>query len=80
MEGRREADQEWRTGGWIGVEGVSMHAEPEIHSSRPGLRASHTYTNALIVIHRPTLSSLETPRALLCFYIKLACQVHKQPP
>lgn len=51
-------------GGWIGVEGVPMHAEPEIHSSRPGLRASHTYTNALIVIHRPTLSSLETPRAL----------------
>lgn len=47
MEGRKEAERERSGGGgWIrGGGGLSMHAEPQIHSSRLGLRTTHTRTH-----------------------------------
>lgn len=55
-EGKRQRE---RNGGGLGSGdgGLSMHAEPQIHSPRLGLRTSHTHTNT----HIPTPPSPETP-------------------
>lgn len=64
MEGRKEAERERNDGGLgSGDGGLSMHAEPQIHSPRLGLRTSHTHTNT----HIPTPPSPETPSGPVVF-------------
>lgn len=57
MEGMAGCERESRNDGGLGSGdgGVSMHAEPQIHSPGLGLRTSHTRTNI------PTPPSPETP-------------------